>query len=137
MEKDNKKVANYYRAVGRRKQAVAVVKIFKGTGRVSVNGKLVDDYFQNNENYSSNIKSPIDIISKLNDLDVDAKVMGGGLRGQADAIRLGVSRALVLMSEDFRTTLKKHGFLTRDPRKKERKKPGLKKARKSPQFSKR
>ena len=128
---------NYYQAVGRRKQSVAVVKILKGQGKATVNGKDANDYFLGNESYIHNIKAPMELLSKAKELDLEVKVDGGGLKGQSDAIRLGVARALVEMSEDFRTSLKKHGYLTRDPRKKERKKPGLRKARKSPQFSKR
>lgn len=128
---------NYYQAVGRRKQSVAVVKILKGQGKATVNGKDANDYFLGNESYIHNIKAPMELLSKGKELDMEVKVDGGGLKGQSDAIRLGVARALVEMSEDFRTSLKKHGYLTRDPRKKERKKPGLRKARKSPQFSKR
>jgi small subunit ribosomal protein S9 len=90
-----------------------------------------------NEAYVHNLKAPLELLSKSSEMNVEVKVDGGGLRGQSDAIRLGIARSLVEMSEDFRTSLKKHGYLTRDPRKKERKKPGLRKARKSPQFSKR
>ena len=128
---------NYYQAVARRKQSVAVVKILKGQGKATVNGKDANDYFLGNESYIHNFKAPMELLSKSKELDIEVKVDGGGLKGQSDAIRLGVARALVEMSEDFRTSLKKHGHLTRDPRKKERKKPGLRKARKSPQFSKR
>lgn len=134
-EKTTKK--NYYQAVGRRKQSVAVVKILKGQGKVTVNSKDAKDYFQENHAFIHNIKAPMELLSKSKEYDIEAKVEGGGLNGQADAIRLGVARALVELSDDFRTSLKKHGYLTRDPRKKERKKPGLKKARKSSQFSKR
>ena len=128
---------HYYRAIGRRKQSVAVVKLFKGKGDITINTKSAIDYFSATETYVHNIKAPLDLLSKSKEMDVVVKVDGGGLRGQSDAIRLGIARALVEMSEDFRTSLKKHGYLTRDPRKKERKKPGLRKARKAPQFSKR
>lgn len=128
---------NYYSAVGRRKQSVAVVKLLKGQGRVTVNGKSAEEYFQTNQAFIHTLRSPLELLSKAKEYDIEAKVDGGGLSGQADSIRLGVARALVELSEDFRTSLKKHGYLTRDPRKKERKKPGLKKARKSSQFSKR
>ena len=129
--------SHYYRAVGRRKQSVAVVKLMKGKGDIVVNEKTANEYFLGNEAYVHNIKAPLELLSKTAEMNVEVKVDGGGLRGQSDAIRLGIARALVEMSEDFRTSLKKHGYLTRDPRKKERKKPGLRKARKSPQFSKR
>jgi small subunit ribosomal protein S9 len=128
---------NYYAAVGRRKRAVALVKLLKGRGQITVNDQPAEQYFQNNEAYTHTIKAPMELLSKTKELDVEAKVEGGGTRGQADAICLGIARALVEMSQDFRTSLKKHGYLTRDSRKKERKKPGFKKARKSPQFSKR
>lgn len=128
---------NYYAAVGRRKQSVAIVKLLKGKGVITVNGQPAEQYFQGNEAYIYIIKAPMELLSKTKELDIEVKVNGGGTRGQADAIRLGVARALVEMSQDFRTSLKKHGYLTRDPRKKERKKPGLRKARKAPQFSKR
>lgn len=129
--------SNYYRAIGRRKQSVAVVKLMKGKGDIAVNGKPAVEFFSGNDAYIHNIKAPLELVSKASELNIEAKVDGGGTRGQSDAIRLGIARALVEMSEDFRTSLKKHGYLTRDPRKKERKKPGLRKARKSPQFSKR
>jgi small subunit ribosomal protein S9 len=128
---------HYYRAIGRRKQSVAVVKLMKGKGEIIINDKTAEEFFSGNEAYVHNIKAPLELLSKAGELNVQAKVDGGGTRGQSDAIRLGIARALVEMSEDFRTSLKKHGYLTRDPRKKERKKPGLRKARKSPQFSKR
>jgi len=134
-EKTTKK--NYYSAIGRRKQSVAVVKILKGQGKVTINGKDAKDYFQANDSYIHDIKAPLELLSKASEYDVEAKVEGGGLNGQAESVRLGVARALVELSDDFRSSLKKHGYLTRDPRKKERKKPGLKKARKSSQFSKR
>ena len=133
----DKTTKNYYQAVGRRKQSVAVVKILKGQGNVTVNGKPAKEYFQGNESYLHSISAPLQLLSKLKEYDVEAKVEGGGLNGQAESIRLGVARALLALSADSRTSLKKHGYLTRDPRKKERKKPGLRKARKSPQFSKR
>lgn len=128
---------NYYWAVGRRKQSVAVVRVLKGKGIININSKVAGDYFLGNEAYIHTIKAPLELLSKGKELDVEVKVDGGGMRGQSEAIRLGIARALVEMSADFRTSLKKHGYLTRDPRKKERKKPGLKKARKAPQFSKR
>lgn len=128
---------HYYRAVGRRKQAVAVVQLSNGKGEMTVNGKSAEAFFSKNAAYTEIAKAPLELVSKAESIDVVAKVNGGGLRGQADAIRLGVARALVEISEDFHTSLKKQGFLTRDPRKKERKKPGLRKARKKPQFSKR
>ncbi len=128
---------HYYRAVGRRKQSVAVVKLFKGKGEITINSKPAMEYFLANEAYIYNIKAPLELVAQTKLMNIEVKVDGGGLRGQSDAVRLGIARALVEMSEDFRTSLKKHGYLTRDPRKKERKKPGLRKARKAAQFSKR
>ena len=137
MPEKNTTKNSYYRAIGRRKQSVAVVKLMKGKGDIVINEKPANEYFLGNEAYVHNLKAPLELLAKSSEMNVEVKVDGGGLRGQSDAIRLGVARALVEMSEDFRTSLKKHGYLTRDPRKKERKKPGLRKARKSPQFSKR
>ena len=128
---------HYYRAVGRRKQSVAVVRLMAGKGNITVNEKPAEEYFQTNQAFISVITAPLELVAKAKTIDIIVKVAGGGTRGQADAIRLGVARALVELSDDFRTSLKKHGYLTRDPRKKERKKPGLRKARKAPQFSKR
>lgn len=127
---------NYYYAVGRRKTAVATVRLMDGKGVITVNGQLSGEYF-NNTALSKLIAAPLELVSKAGALDAVVRVEGGGKRGQVDAIRLGIARALVEMSEDFKLTLKKAGLLTRDPREKERKKYGLKKARKAPQFSKR
>ena len=95
-----------------------------------------EKYF-NNPTYTNAIVSPLILLGKEKSVDINARVNGGGLSGQAEAIRLGIARAIVGMSEDYRTSLRKEGFLTRDARVKERKKPGLRKARKAPQFSKR
>ncbi|QQS26572.1 30S ribosomal protein S9 [bacterium] len=127
---------NYYYAVGRRKTAVATVRLMHGKGIITINGQPSGEYL-NNSALSKLISAPLELVSKANALDAVVRVEGGGKRGQVDAIRLGISRALVEMSEDFKLTLKKAGLLTRDPREKERKKYGLKKARKAPQFSKR
>lgn len=127
---------NYYYAVGRRKTAVATVRLMHGKGVVTVNGQSYEKYF-NNDALSKLITTPLELVSKNGALDAIIRVEGGGKRGQVDAIRLGISRALVEMSDEFKLTLKKAGLLTRDPREKERKKYGLKKARKAPQFSKR
>lgn len=127
---------NYYYAVGRRKTAVATVRLMDGKGVITVNGQPSGEYF-NNTALSKMIAVPLELVSKAGALDAIVRVEGGGKRGQVDAIRLGIARALVEMSEDFKLTLKKAGLLTRDPREKERKKYGLKKARKAPQFSKR
>jgi small subunit ribosomal protein S9 len=130
------KKQNYYYAVGRRKSAVATVRLMNGKGAITVNQQPAGEYF-NNVALNKLITAPLEQVSKASSLDAVVRVSGGGKRGQVDAIRLGIARALVEMSDDFRLSLKKAGLLTRDPREKERKKYGLKKARKAPQFSKR
>ena len=121
---------------GRRKKSIARVRILAGDGKIVVNGKDIEEYFKN-ENSKTIIRQPFAVLDKEGKYDVLVNVRGGGLSGQAEAIRHGISRALVEADEDNRKELKAHGFLTRDPRMKERKKYGLKKARKAPQFSKR
>lgn len=121
---------------GRRKKSIARVRILAGDGKIVVNGKDINEYFKN-ENSKTIIRQPFAVLNKEDKYDVLVNVRGGGLSGQAEAIRHGISRALVEADEDNRKELKAHGFLTRDPRMKERKKYGLKKARKAPQFSKR
>ncbi|MDC3098171.1 30S ribosomal protein S9 [Gammaproteobacteria bacterium] len=121
---------------GRRKEATAVVKLTKGKGNVTVNKKNIDDYF-GRDVAKMIVRQPL-VLTKNDGLyDVEAKVQGGGSFGQAGAIRLAISKALLVENPELRTDLKKAGYLTRDSRVKERKKVGLKKARKSPQFSKR
>jgi small subunit ribosomal protein S9 len=126
-----------YWGTGRRKSAVARVRLIPGTGQLSVNGKPGDLYFQFNPNYLSAIKAPLETLGLENEYDIVVKAEGGGLTGQSDAIRLGVARALCQLDPDNRSPLKIEGYLTRDPRSKERKKYGLHKARKAPQYSKR
>ena len=121
---------------GRRKEATAVVKLSKGTGIVTVNKKSIDEYF-GRDVAKMIVRQPLVLTKNDNLLDVDAKVQGGGSFGQAGAIRLAISKALLVENPELRADLKKAGYLTRDSRVKERKKVGLKKARKSPQFSKR
>ena len=121
---------------GRRKEATAVVKLTKGTGMVTVNKKNIDDYF-GRDVAKMIVRQPLVLTKNDNSYDVDAKVQGGGSFGQAGAIRLAISKALLQENPELRADLKKAGYLTRDSRVKERKKVGLKKARKSPQFSKR
>jgi len=121
---------------GRRKEATAVVKLSKGTGVVTVNKKSIDEYF-GRDVAKMIVRQPLVLTKNDNSLDVDAKVQGGGSFGQAGAIRLAISKALLVENPELRADLKKAGYLTRDSRVKERKKVGLKKARKSPQFSKR
>ena len=121
---------------GRRKEATAVVKLTKGTGMVTVNKKNIDDYF-GRDVAKMIVRQPLVLTKNDNAYDVDAKVQGGGSFGQAGAIRLAISKALLQENPELRADLKKAGYLTRDSRVKERKKVGLKKARKSSQFSKR
>ncbi|MBE3571604.1 MAG: 30S ribosomal protein S9 [Moorella humiferrea] len=121
---------------GRRKNAVARVYLVPGEGRVTVNDRPLDEYF-NQEILAMEVRQPLEVTNNAGRFDVMAKVKGGGISGQAGAIRMGIARALLQADADLRPVLKSHGFLTRDPRMKERRKYGLKKARKAPQFSKR
>ncbi len=125
-----------YWGTGRRKTATARVRLVPGDGDIIVNGKDVDNYF-NRKSLIKDLKSPLELINSLNNFDVLVNANGGGLSGQAGAIRLGIARALLEVDKDYRKPLKKAGYLTRDSRMKERRKYGLKKARKAPQFSKR
>ncbi len=136
VEKQEEK-RDYIYAVGRRKSAVARVRLYtQGTGSFMVNKKSVEAYFSTFESQKV-AREALEKIEAKGIYDVSAYVRGGGVAGQADAVRLGVARALVKFNEDFRKPMRSLGFLTRDPRVKERKKPGLKRARKAPQFSKR
>ncbi|KOP22606.1 30S ribosomal protein S9 [Hapalosiphon sp. MRB220] len=126
-----------YWGTGRRKSAVARVRLIPGSGQLIVNGKPGDLYFQFNPNYLGGIKAPLETLGLENEYDILVKAEGGGLTGQANSIRLGVARALCQLDPDNRSPLKGEGYLTRDPRAKERKKYGLHKARKAPQYSKR
>jgi len=123
-------------ATGRRKTAVAKVWIMPGTGKIVVNKRPLDEYF-GLETLKAEVKRPLEKLNALDKFDVAVSVKGGGFTGQAGAIRHGIARALLKIDGDFRPVLKKEGYLTRDPRMKERKKYGLKKARRAPQFSKR
>lgn len=125
-----------YRATGRRKEAVARVRLVPGSGNIFVNGRPKDEYFTS-VTQRHMVEEPLRLASALGKYDVIADVRGGGLSGQASAVRHGIARALVVADESLRRPLKRAGFLTRDPRAKERRKYGLKKARKAPQFSKR
>ncbi|HBH12010.1 MAG TPA: 30S ribosomal protein S9 [Clostridiales bacterium] len=127
--------AQYY-GTGRRKNAVARVFLSPGTGKIVINKRDIDNYF-NFETLKVIVKEPLMITDTIDKFDVACTVKGGGYTGQAGAVRHGISRALLEADIDLRPILKKAGFLTRDSRMVERKKPGLKKARKSPQFSKR
>ena len=126
----------YFYGTGRRKSSVARVRLFPGTGNIIINGQDIDKYF-GLETLKLIINQPFDVTETRGKFDIVANVKGGGFSGQAGAIRHGVSRALLLADDSFRAPLKKAGFLTRDPRMKERKKYGLKAARRASQFSKR
>lgn len=127
----------YLYGTGRRKSSVARVHLIPGgTGSITINGRSMDDYF-GLETLKLIVRQPLVATGTLNKVDIEATVSGGGVTGQAGAIRHGIARALLLVSEEYRPTLKAAGLLTRDPRMKERKKYGLKAARRAPQFSKR
>lgn len=125
-----------YYGTGRRKSSVARVRLVPGTGKITINKRDIDDYF-GLETLKVVVRQPLNATKTLGKFDVLVNVSGGGFTGQAGAIRHGIARALLQYDESLRPALKKAGFLTRDPRMKERKKPGLKKARRAPQFSKR
>nr|YP_009725397.1 ribosomal protein S9 [Trebouxia lynnae]QHO63903.1 ribosomal protein S9 [Trebouxia lynnae] len=124
-------------ATGRRKTAVAQVQLFKGSGEFTINGKAGVTYLQKNASSILCVKAPFNLLNLEKKYDLIVKVKGGGFLGQAEAIQLGISRALCDVEEMYRGALKQKGFLRRDSRSKERKKYGLKKARKAPQYSKR
>ncbi|MBQ8831033.1 MAG: 30S ribosomal protein S9 [Oscillospiraceae bacterium] len=127
----------YHYGTGRRKSSVARVHLIpNGTGAITINGRDIDDYF-GLDTLKLIVRQPLNTTNTLGKVDIEATVAGGGVTGQAGAIRHGIARALLLMDESFRPALKAAGFLTRDPRMKERKKYGLKAARRAPQFSKR
>ena len=126
----------YFYGTGRRKSSVARVRIVPGTGAITINGRSIDEYF-GLETLKLIVNQPFGVTETVGKFDIIANVRGGGFSGQAGAIRHGLSRALLQADEAYRPALKAAGFLTRDPRMKERKKPGLKKARRASQFSKR
>ena len=126
----------YFYGTGRRKSSVARVRVYTGTGKITINGRDIDDYF-GLETLKLIVRQPLAVAGVENKFDLVVRVGGGGVAGQAGAIRHGLSRALLQYDENLRPALKKAGFLTRDPRMKERKKYGLKAARRAPQFSKR
>ena len=129
------KVAYHY-GTGRRKHSVSRVRLVPGNGNITINGRTIDDYF-GLETLKLIVRQPLNLTETLEKFDVICTVTGGGVTGQAGAIRHGISRALLQYDADLRPVLKSAGFLTRDPRMKERKKYGLKAARRAPQFSKR
>lgn len=126
----------YFYGTGRRKESVARVRIYAGTGKVTINDRDIDDYF-GLDTLKLIVNQPLVLTGTKEKFDIVCRVNGGGVSGQAGAIRHGISRALLQYDESLRPALKKAGFLTRDPRMKERKKYGLKGARRAPQFSKR
>ena len=126
----------YFYGTGRRKHSVARVRVYNGTGKITINNRDIDDYF-GLETLKMVVRQPLNTTGTLGKVDIVATVEGGGVSGQAGALRHGISRALLLVNPEYRAALKKAGFLTRDPRMKERKKYGLKAARRAPQFSKR
>lgn len=129
--------AQYYEGIGRRKEATARVRLMSGSGRFIVNEKPIDQYFTRLGDLDA-ILAPFKITGEnLSALDVTVQVKGGGVTGQTGAVQLGVARALLLMNPDYRKVLREGGLLTRDARVKERKKPGLKRARKAPTYTKR
>ena len=128
-------VEQYY-GTGRRKSSAARVYLTKGTGAITVNKKSIEDYF-GRETSRMVVRQPLQTVDMLENFDINVSVAGGGPSGQAGAIRLGITRALMVYDETFRASLRKEGFVTRDARAVERKKVGLRKARKKPQFSKR
>jgi small subunit ribosomal protein S9 len=128
--------AAYVWGTGRRKCAIAQVRLYAGGGGITVNGKPYTEVFPRVD-HRAKIVSPLEVTEMGDKFRVEVKVAGGGITGQADAIRHGIARALVRESEALKPTLRKAGFLTRDPRVKERKKPGLRRARKAPQYTKR
>ncbi len=127
---------NYFYGTGRRKSSVARVRLLPGSGNVTINGRTMDEYF-GLETLKLLVRQPLELTGTLGKFDVIVNVVGGGVSGQAGAIRHGITRALIESDETLKPVLKKAGFVTRDPRMKERKKYGLKAARRAPQFSKR
>ena len=126
----------YFYGTGRRKSSVARVRVYSGNGKITINGRDIDDFF-GLETLKLIVRQPITLTNTADKFDIVVNVKGGGVSGQAGAIRHGLSRALVTLNPEYRASLKAAGFMTRDPRMKERKKYGLKAARRAPQFSKR
>lgn len=125
-----------YKGLGRRKSSIAKVRLVPGTGKITINGRTPQEYFPN-DLVIQDMEQPLEITKTKGTFDIQVKVLGGGFTGQAGAIRLGITRALIVASEDYKPILKKAGLVTRDARVKERKKYGLYGARRRPQFTKR
>jgi small subunit ribosomal protein S9 len=128
---------NYFYAIGRRKSATARVRLRTGKGAITVNGKPAAEYFADSKYLLAKLQQPFAVLDQVNKFDVSTVVSGGGHEGQTEAIRLGISKALTVMNEDLKSTLKRANLISRDPRERERKKFGLKGARKQRQFTKR
>jgi len=126
----------YYEAVGRRKRATARVRLYPGDGEMVINGLPLKEYFCRPQDWRD-VMIPFQLTESENQFNLSVLVKGGGITGQANAVRHGISRALLLVNPESKTVLRRAGLLTRDPREKERKKPGLKRARKAPQYTKR
>jgi len=136
IDSKKEKKLEYLYAVGRRKTAVSQVRVYKnGKGKIIINDKPLDEYFP--QIFHPIIWAPLTAVGQADKVDISVKIKGGGIHSQAEAVRHGISRALVLLNQNFRKPLKKAGYLKRDARRKERKKPGLKRARRAPQWSKR
>lgn len=129
--------SKYFYGLGRRKSATARARLFSGKGELTINGKKAAEYFDGNKTMLAEVTDPLALVGKQNEYDITIKVNGGGLAGQVDAIKLAISKALTVAHADLRPVLKKAELLKRDPREKERKKYGLRSARKREQFSKR
>ena len=127
----------YVYGLGRRKSATARARLYKGKGNITINDKSALEYLSNNKNYLAEITDPLALVEKQNSYDITVRVAGGGLAGQVDAIKLAIAKAIETETAELRPVLKKAGFLKRDPREKERKKYGLRSARRKEQFSKR
>jgi len=127
----------YFYALGRRKSATARARLLPGKGVITINNNSLEDYFDNSSRLIEKVKEPLKLLEKESQYDLSIVVAGGGLSGQAEAIRLAIAKSLVVLNEDYKATLKKADLLSRDPREKERKKFGLKGARKKRQFTKR
>jgi small subunit ribosomal protein S9 len=127
----------YFYGLGRRKSATARARLYAGKGSITINDKPVADYLSDNKTLIAEVTDPLALVNKQKDFDITVKVKGGGLAGQVDAIKLAIAKALTVGHADLRSTLKKAEFLRRDPREKERKKYGLRSARKREQYSKR
>jgi small subunit ribosomal protein S9 len=128
---------NYHYALGRRKSATARVRLMSGKGSITVNDKPANEYFADSKFLLNDLQQPFAVLDLTGKFDVTARVNGGGHAGQLEAVRLGIAKALVLLNEDYKSTLKRADLLSRDPRERERKKFGLKGARKQRQFTKR